>query len=263
MTPAMPFRDDLFSGANVLVTGAGRGIGAAVAQMFLATGAEVLAHVGRTDDHAAQWRETLPLSQAGRLTTVTADLAEEKGVETLAVAAREAFPGGLSVLVNNAGTMLGRIPSGEVDAAHYHRVVDLNARSVVLLCAALEDLLATGAGGAIVNTVSISARTGGSPGSSLYSAAKAFVATHTRSLARELAPRGIRVNAVSPGTIDTDFHARYSSAEKLAATAKAIPLGRLGTPEDCAPSYLFLASDALSGYVTGQVLEINGGQFMG
>lgn len=89
------------------------------------------------------------------------------------------------------------------------------------------------------------------------------MATHTRSLARELAPRGIRVNAVSPGTIDTDFHQRYSSAEKLAATAKGIPLGRLGTPDDCAPAYLFLASDDLSGYVTGQVLEVNGGQFMG
>lgn len=77
-----------------------------------------------------------------------------------------------------------------------------------------------------------------------------------------LAPEGIRVNCVSPGTIDTDFHARYSSTEKLEATRKTIPLQRLGTAEDCAPAYLFLASNALSGYITGQVLEVNGEQLI-
>jgi 3-oxoacyl-[acyl-carrier protein] reductase len=110
---------------------------------------------------------------------------------------------------------------------------------------------------------SISARTGGSPGSSVYSGAKAFVATFTRSLARELAPHGIRVNALSPGTIATAFHERHSTPEKLEATRKAIPMARLGSPQDCAGTALFLASGALSGYVTGQVFEVNGGQFMG
>ena len=87
-----------------------------------------------------------------------------------------------------------------------------------------------------------------------------MVSTYSRGLARELAPHGIRVNAVSPGVIDTDFHTRYSSAEKLEATRLQIPLQRLGTSEDCAPSYLFFAAEELSGYITGQVLEINGGQ---
>ena len=96
-----------------------------------------------------------------------------------------------------------------------------------------------------------------------FSASKAFVSTWTRALARELAPDAIRVNAVSPGTIMTDFHRRYSSQEKLDKTAASIPLKRLGTAEDCAPAYVFLASSALSGYITGQILEINGGQFMG
>lgn len=257
------YRPDLFAGARVLVTGAGRGIGAAVARAFLATGAAVLAHAGRTEEHLAAWAADLPEEARGRLSTVCADVATTAGVEAVVAATRARFGDRLDVLVNNAGTMLGRVPQGQVDADHYARVVDLNARSVVLLCATLEPLLAASGHGAIVNTVSISARTGGSPGSSLYSAAKAFVATHTRSLAKELAPRAIRVNAVSPGTIDTDFHQRYSSAEKLAATAQAIPLGRLGTVEDCAPAYLFLAAPALSGYITGQVLEVNGGQFMG
>ena len=96
----------------------------------------------------------------------------------------------------------------------------------------------------------------------LEKAKKAFVATYSKALARELAPEGLRVNCVSPGTITTDFHERYSSPEKLEATRKTIPLGRLGTAEDCAPAYLFLASHALSGYITGQVLEVNGGQLI-
>ena len=114
----------------------------------------------------------------------------------------------------------------------------------------------------IVNTVSISARSGGSAGSALYSGTKAFVSAWTKTLAKELAPDGIRVNAVSPGTIMTDFHRRYSSEEKLRATAESIPLKRLGTADDCAPAYLFLAADALAGYMTGQVIEVNGGQLM-
>ena len=113
------------------------------------------------------------------------------------------------------------------------------------------------------NVSSISARTGGSPGSSLYSGAKAFVSTFTRSLARELAMYDIRVNALSPGTIATAFHERHSTPEKLESTRKSIPMARLGAAEDCAGTALFLASDALSGYVTGQVIEVNGGQFMG
>ena len=109
---------------------------------------------------------------------------------------------------------------------------------------------------------SISARSGGSAGSSLYSASKAFVATFTRALATELAPQGIRVNAVSPGTIMTRFHEIYSTPEKLAATAARIPLQRLGSGEDCAAAFLYLASPSLAGYVTGQILEVNGGQLM-
>ncbi|HEX9446964.1 MAG TPA: SDR family oxidoreductase, partial [Dongiaceae bacterium] len=88
------------------------------------------------------------------------------------------------------------------------------------------------------------------------------VSTATRSLATEWASHGIRVNAVSPGTIDTDFHQRYSSPEKLAATAAKLPMRRLGRAEDCVGAYLFLASPTLSGYITGQVIEVNGGALM-
>ena len=103
--------------------------------------------------------------------------------------------------------------------------------------------------------------TGGSAGSSIYSATKAFVSTYSKALARELAPDGIRVNCVSPGTITTDFHDRYSSAEKLEATRKTIPLQRLGRPEEIAHTVAFLASPE-AGYITGSELHVNGGMFM-
>lgn len=254
------FRDDLFAGRRILVTGAGRGIGEAVARGFLEAGATVLAHAGVASRTPDTLFPELPPASRRRLSVVAGDLSTAEGAEALLRSAETL--GGLDVLVNNAGTMLGRVPAEAATAEHFARVLDLNARSVVLLTAGAIPLLRGSGNGAIVNTVSISARTGGSPGSSLYSAAKAFVSTHTRALARELAPDGIRVNAVSPGTIMTDFHRRYSTPEKLAATAATIPMKRLGTAEDCVGAYLFLAAPELSGYITGQVIEVNGGQLI-
>ena len=164
--------------------------------------------------------------------------------------------------MNNAGGMVGRRPLETIDDEFFDAVIDLNVRSLVHACRAGADAMRR-SGGSIINVSSISARTGGSPGSSVYSGAKAFVSTFTRSLARELAPQGIRVNALSPGTIATAFHERHSTPEKLEATRKTIPMARLGTAQDCAGTALFLASGASSGYVTGQVIEVNGGQFMG
>ncbi|GGE24084.1 oxidoreductase [Aureimonas endophytica] len=256
------FEPTLFAGRRVVVTGAGRGIGAAVARAFLATGAEVVAHAGRSEDYVA--RDLTPGLDAdalARLTLLTADLGAPGSGQALAEAILDKGER-VDVLVNNAGTMGGRIPAATVTDAEYDRILDLDIRSVVSLTTALLPALKGAGHGAIVNTSSISARIGGSPGSSLYSSAKAFLSTWTRALARELAPDGIRVNAVSPGTIMTDFHRRYSSEEKLKATAEAIPMKRLGTAEDCAPAYLFLASERLSGYLTGQVIEVNGGQLM-
>ncbi len=243
-----------FRGKRVLVTGSSRGIGAAVAAAFAQLGARVAIH-GR--DAAA-----LEAAAAGMGTGVVplaGDFADKAEVRRVVESAVDRL-GGLDVLINNAGTMLGRVALGDIDDEFLQRQFDLNAASAVIASrTALPALVASK--GAIVNTGSISGRTGGSAGSSLYSAAKAFQASLARSLATELAPQGIRVNAVSPGTIDTDFHQRYSTPDKLTQTAARIPLKRLGTAQDCVGAYLFLASGRLAGYITGQVIEVNGGQF--
>jgi 3-oxoacyl-[acyl-carrier protein] reductase len=116
--------------------------------------------------------------------------------------------------------------------------------------------------GSIINTSSIAARSGGGVGASLYAAAKAFVSTLTRNWAKELGPKGVRVNAVSPGVIETPFHERFSTPEMLEGMRRTIPLERLGAPVDCTGTFLYLASGEMSGYITGQVIEVNGGQLM-
>ncbi|EAU43318.1 putative oxidoreductase protein [Fulvimarina pelagi HTCC2506] len=258
------FSETLFRGKTVVVTGAGRGIGAAVAATFLACGARVIAHVGRSLDQVeADLLERVPPGERERLSLFTGDLSKPDSGRALGEQIAVEANGPIHALINNAGTMEGRFKAASVTRAEFDRVVDLNVRSVVELTTALLGPLKQARGAAIVNTSSISATVGGSPGSSLYSASKAFISTWTRALARELAPDLIRVNAVSPGTIMTDFHRRYSSEEKLAKTASSIPLARLGEADDCAPAYIFLAAPELSGYVTGQIVEINGGQFMG
>ncbi|MGG7518369.1 SDR family NAD(P)-dependent oxidoreductase [Allorhizobium undicola] len=252
------FDKALFKGKTVVVTGAGRGIGLATAKAFLAHGADVIAHAGRSLPKEGALVEA---ERQGRCRLIAADFLEQGGVAAFSEAVRQQTDH-IDILINNAGTMQGRFPAEGLTSQQYESVVQLNQTSVVALTTALLPDLKRAKSAAIINTVSISARTGGSPGSSIYSASKAFISTWSRALARELAPDGIRVNCVSPGTIDTDFHQRYSSAEKLEATRKSIPLQRLGTAEDCAPSYLFLAAPSLSGYITGQILEINGGQLM-
>lgn len=253
------FRVPGLAGRVALVTGAGRGIGAAVAEGLAASGARVVLHCHGSRDAAEALAERIR-ADGGEAGVIQRDLTERGGGEGVVAEAVEYF-GGLDILVNNAGAMVDRRPLADVDDAFIDAVMDLNVRPVIHACRAAAPVLSRG-GGTIINVSSISARTGGSPGSSIYSSAKAFVSTFTRSLAKELADDGIRVNAVSPGTVETDFHRRYSTPEKLERTRQAIPLKRLADAEDCVGTFLYLASDVLSGYVTGQVFEVNGGQLI-
>jgi len=251
---------DLF-GKVVLVTGGGSGIGAAVAEAFGRHGASVGIHYHNSEkNNIAELVERIHLA-GGKAFAVQADFNVSRAVTNAIEQVAKHF-GRLDVLINNAGSMIDRRRLEVIDDEFIDQVFDLNARSVVTACRSVLPLFTKQRNGCIINMTSISARTGGSPGSSIYSASKAFVSTLTRSLARELADRNIRVNAISPGTIDTAFHEQFSNPAKLEKTRKNIPLQRLGQPSDCAGAALYLASDRFSGYVTGQVIEINGGQLM-
>jgi 3-oxoacyl-[acyl-carrier protein] reductase len=169
--------------------------------------------------------------------------------------------GGLDVLINNAGSLVKRVPFEELDDAIVDSVFDLNVRSVIAACQAALPHLERAGGGSIINVGSIAGIGGGGPGASIYGASKGFVHNLTRHLAGLYATKNIRVNAVAPGVIDTPFHAATPPERKEAMRA-TVPMGRLGTAEDCAGTFLFLASDSMSGYITGQTIHVNGGQLM-
>jgi len=245
----------------VFVTGGGSGIGAAISEGFGRCGARVGVHfhqTGRTQISALKKRIN---AVGAEVATFQGDLTSVAACNAVVQQVVEHF-GRLDVLINNAGSMVARRRLEEIDDQFLDQVFDLNARSVVTTCRAVLPVFIQQGSGCIVNVSSISARTGGSPGSSIYSASKAFVNTFTRSLARELAESNIRVNALSPGTIDTAFHEQFSSREKLENTRGTIPMQRLGQAEDCVGTALYLAAEGLSGYVTGQIIEVNGGQLM-
>ncbi|MDB5850700.1 MAG: oxidoreductase [Rhodoferax sp.] len=249
-----------FKGKSVLVTGAGSGIGAAVALAFGASGAQVAVHYAHNRDGAESVAAAIRQA-GGTAITLAGDLQDRAVANPLIAKTVEAF-GGLDVLVNNAGDMFGRRALEQASDEDYDRVMGLNVHAAFAICRAAAPVMRGAGRGSMINTTSIAARTGGGEGVGLYGSAKAFVSTMTRVFAREMAPHGVRVNGVAPGVILTDFHVRNSSPEQLEGARKSIPMGRTGTPDDCVGAYLFLADDTLAGYVTGQILEVNGGQLM-
>lgn len=245
--------DDL-KGKVVVVTGGVTGIGGAASLAFAAAGAKVIAQYlgGGTE---------LQQVEAAGVTTIKLDLTADGAPEALMDAALSKF-GRIDVLVNNAGSLVARIPVTDLDDPFIDKVFDVNCRQLIHCCRIAARVMRDQKSGNIINVTSIAARNGSSPGGSVYAGAKAFISAFSKTLAKELVGHGVRVNCVSPGTIHTAFHDRFSDEAKREATRKTIPMQRLGVAADCAGTFLYLASEQASGYVTGQVIEVNGGQLM-
>jgi 3-oxoacyl-[acyl-carrier protein] reductase len=250
--------DDL-DGRLVLVMGASTGIGAAVSRAFAEQGARVAIHYNDSSDAARELQAQIAKA-GGKAVLVQGDLSQPGVAKRVVEEGAEAL-GGLDVLINNAGSLIARRPFLEMDDAFVDSVFDLNVRAVMTAVQAAVPHLKRRSGGAIINVGSIAGIDGGGPGTGVYGASKAFIHNLTRHLARDLAASNIRVNTVSPGVIDTAFHAT-TPPERMEAMKKSVCLGRIGTPADCVGAFLFLASTALSGYITGQIIHVNGGQVM-
>lgn len=247
-------------GQVALVTGAEVGIGRATALALAAGGADVAVHYYADEAGAREAADGIT-ALGRRAALFQGDLTKSDDV-TRVVRGAEAHFGRVDILVNNAGGILGRHTLVEMPEAFYHAVMDVNVLTTFLCCQAVAPGMIARHQGAIVNLTSLAAHNGGGPGASVYSAAKAAVLALTKAYAKELAPHGIRVNAVSPGLIGgTPFHRTFTSPDAFAATIKTIPLGRAGEPEDVAKVIAFLASDAAS-FVAGETIEINGGMYV-
>lgn len=246
-------------GKAVLITGASTGIGAALARAFARQGAMVGLHYNSSTEAANAVAREIE-GAGGSVFVVKGDATKSDEMRRVVDETARTF-GRLDGLINNAGGMVARVLYENMTDEHYDAVMDLNARSVLAAShAALPHLKKQG--GFIIHTSSVAARTGGTAGSGPYGSSKAFVEAVGKGMALEFGKYGIRVNSVAPGYIATPFQDRYSLPGQGEQVAKAVPLGRVGTAEDCVGTYLFLASEALSGYITGQMIDVNGGQLM-
>lgn len=245
-----------FQGKTVIVTGAGAGIGRAVSLGFAQEGAKValwdLNH-GAALEACSEIRG-MGAEAIARQVDVSKWPQVQEAVQELV-----SFWGRLDVLVNNAGIcLLGSIES--IEERDWDRVMEVNLKSVFLCSKAVMGTMKAQAGGAIINMGSIAGKVGGIAVGAHYSASKAAVMCLTKSLAKELAPCGVRVNAVSPGVVETDM-TRMITKGDWSSYLSQIPMGRVGSPQEVAKAVLFLASDEAC-YITGEILDVNGGQFM-
>jgi 3-oxoacyl-[acyl-carrier protein] reductase len=246
------------TGKVALVTGGSRGIGRAISVALGQRGAKVVLNYTSNEAAAAEAAAAV-VAAGGTAVTKRFDVADPAAVDA-AFKEVVAAEGALHILVNNAGIAVNTLTLGAKDA-DWKRAIDVNLNGTFYCCrAALRALLKAKEAGRIINITSITGETG-SAGQGPYTAAKAGVIGLTKTLAREYASRGVTVNAVSPGYIDTDMTATELPEARRAELIKTIPLARVGKPEDVAAAVAYLAGPS-AGYVTGQVLRVNGGLFM-
>jgi 3-oxoacyl-[acyl-carrier protein] reductase len=240
-----------------IVTGGGRDIGRDVSRVLAREGAKVVINFANDAASAAETLESVKAA-GGEAIVCRADVTTAEGVATLVAAAREAYGAEVHILVNLAGGMVERRPLADIDEAFFDKVMTLNLKSAYLMTRAVAPLMPEGS--AIINFSSQAGRDGGGPGAAIYATSKGALMTFTRSMAKELGPKGVRVNSLCPGMIATSFHDIFTKPEVRTAVAGNTPLRRQGRPEEVAETVLFLASDDAA-FVTGANLDINGGMY--
>jgi len=242
-------------GKVAVVTGGSRDIGRAISVKLAKEGAKVVVNFYNSESEAAETLDKIK-SMGGQAIAVKADVSKLEGIENLKARTIEAFGDNVDIVVNNAGGLFARKTLTEFDEAFYNLVMDVNFKSVVFMMKVFEPLMSKG--GSIINLSSQAARDGGGGGSSLYASSKGAVSTFTKAMAKELGPKGIRVNALCPGLIATKFHDDFTKNEIREKVAGVTPLRREGQASEVADLVAYLASEEAS-FMTGNNVDINGG----
>ncbi|MEM7373406.1 MAG: glucose 1-dehydrogenase [Bacteroidota bacterium] len=243
------------NGKVAVVTGGARDIGRAISVGLAKEGAKVVVNYYNSESGANETLEEIR-SLGGEAIAVKADVSNMADIQTLKARAIEAFGEKMDILVNNAGGLFARRSLQELDESFYELVMNVNFKASVFCLQAFEPLM--GKGASVINLSSLAARDGGGSGSSLYASSKGAVTTFTRSMAKELGPKGIRVNAVCPGLIGTKFHDDFTKDDIRKMVAAKTPVRREGSAQEVADLVVYLASDK-SSFVNGANFDINGG----
>lgn len=245
------------TGKTAIVTGGSRDIGRAVSEKLASEGANVVINYCNNEADGQATLDAIKASR-GNAILVKADVTKEADVERLVAETLAAFGENIDILVNVTGGMVARKLLAEMDMEFFNHVMQLNVTSTFLMTKAVVPHMA--AGSAILNFASQAGRDGGGPGAAAYGTSKGAVMTFTRAMAKELGPKGIRVNSLCPGMVATAFHDTFTKDEVRTAVAAGTPLRRQGNPQEVARTVANLVSDD-SSFVTGANIDINGGTY--